>query len=263
MRRGRDWAASLAIQAVLVTLFFAALQHVVVPDDARRPAGRQDTAIVYLVGPAQTPSPPPPRAGSRAPAASAPAAVADAPVDTASAVPVPGFTAAPGVPGPALGDGSLWVTPRPALPAAVADQLYGEPVRRDSVAIARLQAMVDTLNRILDEEQRAHRLPDWTIGGDDGPKWGIDQQWIHLGDIKIPTPVLALLGGMLPQVNNYDEGLRRQQLARMREDLLYSAWRAQTFQDFKRYVRETRERRQRERDEERERRARDTTQVQP
>ncbi len=261
-RRGRDWGASLAIQAVLVMLFFAALRHVVAPA-ARRPAGSEDTALVYLVGPTERPAPPPRRAGSRTPPAGEPAAVVvDAPVDTAPAEP-PAVIAAVGRPGPALGDGSLWVTPRPALPATVADQLYGEPARRDSIAMGRLQAMVDTLNRVLDEQQRAHRLPDWTIGGDDGPKWGIDQQWIHLGDIKIPTPVLALLGGLLPQTYNYDEGLRNQQLARMREDLLNSAWRAQTFQDFKRYVRETRERRQREREEERERRARDTTQVQP
>ncbi len=262
-RRGRDWGAALAIQAVLVMLFVAALGHVVVLDP-RRPAGSEDTALVYLVGPDESPAPPPQRAGSRTPPAGEPAAVVvDAPVDSAPPGPpaVIASVGGPG-PGPAVGDGSLWVTPRPALPATVADQLYGQP-RRDSIAIARLQAMVDTLNRVLDEQQRAHRLPDWTIGGDDGPKWGIDQQWIHLGDIKIPTPVLALLGGLLPQTYNYDEGLRNQQLARMREDLLYSAWRAQTFQDFKRYVRETRERRQRERDEERERGARDTTQVQP
>ena len=238
-----------------MALFFAALQRVVVLD-ARRGAATEDTALVYLMGPVDAPAP---RAvGSRAPTGGAPVVVAE-PADTTSDVvgrPTTDIT----FPGPALGDGSLWVVPRPALPAAVADQLYGEAVRRDELALARLQAMVDTLNRMLDEEQRAHRLPDWTIGGDEGPKWGIDQQWIHLGDIKIPTPVLALLGGLLPP-GNYDEGLRQRRLAEMREDLLHSAWRAQTFQDFKRYVRETRERRQRERDEERARR--DTTAIVP
>jgi len=164
------------------------------------------------------------------------------------------------VPGPAVGDGSMWVTPRPALPAAVADQLYGPPPERpDAVAMERLRAMVDSLNELLDEEQRGQRLPDWTVGGD-GAKWGIDPQWIHLGNIKIPTAALAFLGGLLPSVS-YDESLRQRQLADIRRDLLYSAWRAQTLQEFQRYVRETRERRQQQRDEERARR--DTTHIVP
>lgn len=250
---------SLAVQATLVALFAAALQRVVVVEP-RLGAVTEDTALVYLVGPPAAPAAPRP-VGSRAPVASAPNPVVAEPEDSAG-VAAPGIIVLGGPPGPALGDGSLWVSPRPALPAAVADQLYGQPARSDGDAMIRLQAMVDTLNRILDEEQRAHRLPDWTIGGGDSPKWGIDPQWIYLGDIKIPTPVLALLGSMLPQ-GNYDEGLRQRRLAEMRADLLYSAWRAQTFQDFKRYVKETRERRLRERDEERARRAQDTTRIVP
>jgi hypothetical protein len=122
--------------------------------------------------------------------------------------------------------------------------------------------MVDSLNALLDEEQRARRLPAWTVGGGEAPTWGIDSQWIYLGDIKIPTPVLALIGGLLP-AGNYDESVRSRQLAEMRQDLLQSAWRAQTFRDFQRYVRETRERRQKERDEERRRAKPDTTGVIP
>lgn len=223
----------------------------------RRPPAGTDTALVYLVGPVA--STPPRRAGSREPPPPAPAVPAPA-ADTAGlAAGTPGITG-PIVPGPAVGDGSMWVTPRPALPAAIADQLYGPPPERpDAVAMERLRAMVDSLNELLDEEQRSQRLPDWTVGGD-GAKWGIDPQWIHLGNIKIPTAALAFLGGLLPSVS-YDESLRQRQLADMRRDLLYSAWRAQTLQEFQRYVRETRERRQQQRDEERARR--DTTHIVP
>jgi hypothetical protein len=241
---------------VLLALLFAALQHVTVGRE-RRPPASTDTALVYLVGPIA--SAPPRRVGSREPAAPAPAASTPAGDTAAPSAEGPGLTG-PIVPGPALGDGSMWVTPRPALPAAVADQLYGPPPERpDAVAMGRLRAMVDSLNELLDEEQRSQRLPDWTVGGE-GAKWGIDPQWIHLGGIKIPTAALAFLGGLLPSVS-YDESLRQRQLADVRRDLLYSAWRAQTLQEFQRYVRETRERRQQQRDEERARR--DTTRIVP
>jgi len=112
--------------------------------------------------------------------------------------------------------------------------------------------------------QREGRRPSWTVGGGEGgiPKFGIDSQFIHIAGIKIPTMALALLGNFLPQ-GNFDEGMRARQLQSMREDILRSADRAQTFQDFRRYVRELRERKQAERDADRRGRAQDTTTVIP
>ncbi len=248
------------IQAVLVVVFAGALQRVVF-QATPRPDAAPDTAFVFLVGEPND-LPMPPRIGSRQPPSAPASDVTVTARDTGAADGV--GIAGPIVPGPALGDGSLWVTARPALPAVVADQLYAEaPASRDSIAIRRLRAMVDSLNALLDEEQRARRLPDWTVGGGDSPTWGIDSRWIHLGDIKIPTAVLALIGGLLPQ-GNYGESVRSRQLGEMRQDLLQSAWRAQTFQDFQRYVRETRERRQKERDAEERRHApADTTGIVP
>jgi hypothetical protein len=148
--------------------------------------------------------------------------------------------------GPTLGDGRLWVSPRPALPAEVADAMYGEQENKDSVVVHRLRAMVDSLNQIYDEEARDRRKPSWTtdVGG---MTFGIDSQYIHIAGIKIPTAALALLPLRLPQ-GNYDEAVRARHLEEMRQDLMRAAARAQTYQDFKRYVRELRERKEAERE---------------
>jgi hypothetical protein len=184
------------------------------------------------------------------------------PADTGSSLPA--YDPNASLVAPHVGDGRLWVSPRPALPATVADALYGDTVGRNEAAVGRLRAMVDSLNLIYDEVQREGRRPSWTVGGGEGgmPKFGIDSQFIHIAGIRIPTMALALLGNFLPQ-GNFDEGMRARHLQDMREDLLRAADRAQTFQDFRRYVHELRERKQAERDAERRRRAQDTTTVIP
>jgi hypothetical protein len=158
---------------------------------------------------------------------------------------------------PRVGDGRLWVSPRPPLPSSVAEALYGDTVGIRTAAIERLRSMVDSLNQVLDIVQRENRRPSWVIGGENGPKFGIDSQYIHIAGIKIPTMALALLGNVLPQ-GNFDESMRARQLNDMRSDLLRAAGRAQSFQDFRRYVRELRERKQAERDAEERRHAQDT-----
>jgi hypothetical protein len=194
-----------------------------------------------------------------------------APPDTGSTLPVYDPNANRVAPAPQVGDGRLWVSPRPGLPAAVAEQLYGDTAERRTAAIDRLRAMVDTLNQVMDQEQRVHRRPSWTAGGTPGnPAWGIDSAYIHVAGIKIPTAVLAALGyikmaggkSLLPQ-GNFDEDLRNRQLADMRADILRAADRAQTLQQFKRYVRELRERKQAERDAEERRRDQDTVKAVP
>ena len=145
----------------------------------------------------------------------------------------------------------------------MADAIYGDTTQRRTAAIERLKVMVDSLNQVLDQMQRDHQRPKWTIGGTpDKPQWGIDSAYIHVAGIKIPTMALALLGNLLPQ-GNFDEGMRARQLNDMRADLLRAADRAQTLQQFRRYVRELRERKQAERDAEERRRAQDTVKATP
>ena len=157
---------------------------------------------------------------------------------------------------PQVGDGRLWVLPRPALPGEVADALYGQEEHKDSIAVHRLRSMVDSLNVIIDQEQRARQKPTWTTEVA-GKTIGIDSQYIHVAGIKIPTAVLALLPISLPQ-GNYDEQRRARQLEDMRQDLMQAARRTETVQLFRQYVRELRARKQAERDAEKRARG-DTT----
>ena len=150
---------------------------------------------------------------------------------------------------PQLADGRLWVLPRPGLPVAVAEVLYGPSEDRDTVVVTRLRAMVDSLNRIIDSAQLGRRAPTWTTEVA-GAKFGIDSQSIYIAGIKIPTAALTLLGNLLPQ-GNYDESRRARQLSDMREDLMQAARRTETLAEFRRYVRELRARKQAERDAER------------
>lgn len=147
---------------------------------------------------------------------------------------------------PQVGDGRLWVLPRPALPGEIAEALYGEEERKDTVAVQRLRAMVDSLNVIIDQEQRARQRPTWTTEVA-GKVVGIDSQYIHVAGIKIPTAALALLPIRLPE-GNYDQQRRARHLEDMRQDLIQAARRTATLQLFRQYVRELRERKQAERD---------------
>jgi len=163
-------------------------------------------------------------------------------IDTTTPPPAPTV----GKPDSALAASSAAIGPHLVSPPQVADALYGEEEHKDSVAVHRLRAMVDSLNVIIDQEQRARQKPTWTTEVA-GKTIGIDSQYIHVAGIKIPTAVLALLPITLPQ-GNYDEQRRARQLEDMRQDLMQAARRTETVQLFRQYVRELRARKQAERD---------------
>jgi hypothetical protein len=208
------------------------------------------------------------RAPEPAPPPAAPPPAVSPPVDTGVTMPAYDPAASRVAPAPQVADGRLWVSPRPGLPAPVADALYGDTTGRNAAAIARLKVIVDSLNLVLDQIQRENKRPSWVVGGTpDKPTWGIDSAYIHVAGIKIPTLALALLN-LLPKWDqmsqgNFDETMRARQLQYMREDIMQAAARAQSFQQFRRYVRELRERKQAERDAEERRRAQDTVKAVP
>ena len=270
---GRAWLVTAAIHVLAVVVFFTVnlaapwrkAEYIVLP-----PRDIGDTLVfvpgtreVRAKGPTivSTRREPPPDTAVTPPPPALPA-----PPDTGSTLPAYDPNASRVAPAPQVGDGRLWVSPRPGLPAVVAEQIYGDTAERRTAAVNRLRVMVDSLNQVLDQEQREHRKPSWTVGGTpDNPTWGIDSAYIHVAGIKIPTAVLAALGYIKGKalMGNFDEDLRNRQLADMRADILRAADRAQTLQQFRRYVRELRERKQAERDADERRRSQDTVKATP
>lgn len=145
--------------------------------------------------------------------------------------------------GPAYGDGRLWVRPFIAQLGVVGpsgDSLT-HYARVDSAVRARMKAFIDTMPS---DSFALPAAPSWTteLGGN---TWGIDEQWIYLGDLKIPTALLALIP--FPQ-GNYDQAKAARELQRMREDIIQAARRAETMEEFRKYVDELRQRKDAERE---------------
>src|SRR2546428_1182826 len=210
--RRLPWAVSAVAHVAIIIVAFSGSWRI------DRPQG-----LITIIPPAR-PQPPelPPFGGSRRgkgpsgglgrplPGGAAP--------DTTRPVPAPvgkpdsTLAASPAAVGPHLvsppqvGDGRLWVLPRPALPSDVADALYEPQENRDTTVVRRLRAMVDSLNVFIDQDQRSRQRPVWTTDVA-GKVFGIDSQFIHVAGIKIPTAALALLPISLPQ-GNYDEQRR-------------------------------------------------------
>lgn len=139
--------------------------------------------------------------------------------------------------GPAYGDGRLWARTQEAAMGIVgpAESAELHVARVDSVVRAKLMAFLDTMPR---DSFAIQAPPPWTTEIA-GKPWGIDGSWIYLGDLKIPTALLALLPW--PQ-GNYAQAQRAAELARMRTDILQAAQRAETADEFKHYVEEVRKR---------------------
>jgi hypothetical protein len=139
---------------------------------------------------------------------------------------------------PQLGDGRPWVEPQ------TGGQIASRPMHLDAAVAMRMRELADSMEK--------HPLPDananpyvsrpWTfkVGG---KTYGIDSRGLHLGDITIPTAVLAFLS--LPQ-GNIDQARANQAYMAMRADILRAAARAQTEEDFREAVRELRDRKEKE-----------------
>ncbi len=138
---------------------------------------------------------------------------------------------------PRYGAGQVWIEPLPMTPREIAALLSGKSEQElvDSAVASLTQKYLDAMAAEVVDHPPA--LPAWTtsIGGQEV---GIDSRWIHLGPLKIPTMLLALLP--INVQPNPTEAALNAKLGRMREDLLTAGRRAANLAEFKEAVKKLR-----------------------
>jgi hypothetical protein len=123
----------------------------------------------------------------------------------------------------------LWVPP-----AAVPTAPKATTQRYDSV----LSSMVKAHNDSLEAMGKEREPGDWTFGKN--KDWGINQKWIKLGPVQLPTALLGLLP--LNVTGNPITAQREAQLNAMHSDIAFHAQQAINEDQFRQAVKEERER---------------------
>lgn len=149
--------------------------------------------------------------------------------------------------GSSYGSGSLWVGPLEGRLGVIgpSSDPANHAARIDSAVQAIIMALIDSMPP---DSFAVAGMPSW-VTEKDGKKWGIDGNWIYLGDVKLPAALMALLSFLpLPQ-GNYEMMKEERELGRVREQIMRQAQQMETSTDIRRYIREIRERKDREREE--------------
>lgn len=138
---------------------------------------------------------------------------------------------------PAYSDPRLWVQPGPFTPVPKTMAQRTDSIVRDLFGV-----YADSVRYA---QEHAGRAPgDWTVEKG-GQKWGVDPKWVHLGKVKIPTAVLAMLP--LNAQGNPQQIERQRAQAYYRRDIDFQAHRAVNEDEFRDAVKRIRERKDRER----------------
>ncbi len=134
---------------------------------------------------------------------------------------------------PTYNDPRLWSPPGDivAAPKSAKERL-------DSAIVSIVQPFNDSIAAASGERKPG----DWTFDHG-GKKYGIDQQYIHLGKFSIPTAVLAMLPINRGGNPSYDSNRRSMQL---HADIFWQAQQGMNDADFKKAVKSIRERKERE-----------------
>lgn len=153
---------------------------------------------------------------------------------------------------PKFGSGLAWVEPLPLSPRELAKLLSGvsELDLRDSAIVALTQHFLEA--RQAASAAAEADAPDSWVTSIGGQQVGLDQRWIYLGPIKLPSTLLALLPLNL-QANPTEYAAFRKREA-MREDILTAGWRSANLAELKEAVRRLRQEREAEREFEKNRR---------
>lgn len=196
--------------------------------------------------------------GDGTPASSAPAPALVAPAIVPDGVPA---LPAASEPAPVTGTGPLvggGGPTRGVRPSYTGPRVWSPPRGRILSAPRTTREVIDDairadIGRITDSVVALgpSRAPtDWTIERN-GRKWGVDEKFIRLGPVSIPTAVLALLP-INAQANPVTMA-RERQLNYMNRDIAFHAQRAINENEFKTAVRNLRIRKERERAQQKER----------
>lgn len=251
-RTGRWWAISITAHVFIV----AALAQMVFSYPLgqlmgiMRPEQRSERLQYIALPPAQTqssggrgaPNPESAPAALRAPSVAPGPIPAEPRADTTRAQAAGGTGTGFGVSGSAHATGIVPRQPDPRIalqpgslirtPRTIAEDV-------DSIVNLAIGIYVDSVS--IAAEQR--RPGDWTFKGKNGEKWGVDEQWIHLGKHKLPSALLALLplnkaGGGSP--------IEARTAAYIRRDVMENAQRSISEDEFRAAVKRIRERKERE-----------------
>lgn len=140
---------------------------------------------------------------------------------------------------PAYSDPRLWPQPGPFIP------LSKTAVQRtDSAVQAAFRLFADSA--AIAAANRGRSPTDWTFERN-GEKWGLDDRWLHLGKVKIPNALLALLPLNAQANPTFNDPVTRRESAFRLADIQYHANRAIGEEEFRKAVRRIRERKERER----------------
>ncbi|GLC26383.1 hypothetical protein [Roseisolibacter agri] len=268
-RPGVPLAVSLTVNAVVIAAFFRAVTGGVDWSALWHP-GRSAEVRPERIGFVQLPTPAPPTVGRDGgdgrPKSATPSRRATpqpaAPTEVPTGIPPVGDPTPADARGSGeiVGSGGATEGIRPSYtdprlwtrPGAVATAPRTAKERIDSVIADQFTPVRDSIlaAQALAAGQRAPG--DWTMKGPGG-KWGMDQSNIHLGKVKIPNAVLALLSGNLQKNlrGNPTEMMNDRRLAEVRADLLRHADREMSEDAFRKAVKEVRARKDRERAERR------------
>ena len=150
--------------------------------------------------------------------------------------------------GPLVGGGGPTRGIRPRYSDARLWQAPGDIVAAPKSATQRLDSVIATIIQPFNDSvviASGRRKPgDWTFEKG-GKTYGIDQKYIRLGKVSIPTALLALLP--INTTGNPTVNDRNRAQNQLRSDIFSNAQRGMNEADFKKAVKSIRERKERER----------------